>query len=102
MWQIHTCWWPGDNRNKLTLILCQTNVISISYGGQEADLPESYQTRQCAEFMKLGMQGVSIVLASGDSGTVFLSYIDLFLLSSAPGAESPRDDQRALRQTMDA
>jgi tripeptidyl-peptidase-1 len=45
-----------------------TNVISISYGGQEADLPASYQTRQCHEYMKLGMQGVSIVLASGDSG----------------------------------
>ncbi|TVY45378.1 Tripeptidyl-peptidase [Lachnellula subtilissima] len=45
-----------------------TNVISISYGGQEADLPVAYQRRQCTEFMKLGMQGVSVVLASGDSG----------------------------------
>lgn len=26
-----------------------TNVISISYGGQEADLPASYQQRQCNE-----------------------------------------------------
>ena len=43
-------------------------MISISYGGSEADLPASYQQRQCNEFMKLGMQGVSIVLASGDSG----------------------------------
>lgn len=45
-----------------------TNVISISYGGAEADLPISYQRRQCAEFMKLGLQGVSVVVASGDSG----------------------------------
>lgn len=45
-----------------------TNVISISYGGQEADLPASYQERQCNEYMKLGMQGVSLVVASGDSG----------------------------------
>ena len=45
-----------------------TNVISISYGGQEADLPASYQERQCNEFMKLGMRGHSIVVASGDSG----------------------------------
>ncbi|TVY36143.1 Tripeptidyl-peptidase [Lachnellula occidentalis] len=45
-----------------------TNVISISYGGQEVDLPIAYQRRQCTEFMKLGMQGVSVVLASGDSG----------------------------------
>lgn len=45
-----------------------TNVISISYGGQEAGLPIAYQTRQCNEYMKLGLQGVSIVLSSGDSG----------------------------------
>ena len=45
-----------------------TNVVSISYGGQEADLPASYQQRQCNEYMKLGMQGVSVVVSSGDSG----------------------------------
>lgn len=28
----------------------------------------SYQRRQCNEFMKLGMQGVSVFVASGDSG----------------------------------
>ncbi|KAJ5112796.1 hypothetical protein N7532_000841 [Penicillium argentinense] len=44
------------------------NVLSISYGSAEADLPISYQRRQCNEFMKLGMQGVSVVVASGDSG----------------------------------
>ncbi|RMY17954.1 hypothetical protein D0867_05667 [Hortaea werneckii] len=45
-----------------------TNVISISYGEQEDDLPTNYQKRQCNEFMKLGMQGVTVVIASGDSG----------------------------------
>jgi len=45
-----------------------TNVISVSYGGQEFDLPAAYQERQCAEYMKLGLQGISIVFASGDSG----------------------------------
>ncbi|KAF1990249.1 putative alkaline serine protease AorO [Aulographum hederae CBS 113979] len=44
------------------------NVISFSYGGQEFDLPIDYQTRQCNEYMKLGMQGVSLVFSSGDSG----------------------------------
>ncbi|TAQ90941.1 hypothetical protein B7494_g700 [Chlorociboria aeruginascens] len=44
------------------------NVISVSYGEQEDDLPLTYQQRQCSEMMKLGMQGVSIVFASGDSG----------------------------------
>ncbi|KAI5928203.1 peptidase S8/S53 domain-containing protein [Camillea tinctor] len=45
-----------------------TNVISISYSGAESDLPESYQQRQCAEIMKLGLQGSTIMIASGDDG----------------------------------
>ncbi|KAL1966448.1 hypothetical protein VTN77DRAFT_4590 [Rasamsonia byssochlamydoides] len=45
-----------------------TNVISVSYGGQESDYPAYYQQRQCNEFMKLGLQGVSIFFASGDDG----------------------------------
>ncbi|KAK6397550.1 hypothetical protein LTR65_006527 [Meristemomyces frigidus] len=45
-----------------------TNVISISYGEQEQDLPAYYQERQCNEFLKLGLQGTSIFVASGDTG----------------------------------
>lgn len=52
------------------------NVISISYGEQEDDLPTNYQQRQCSEMMKLGMQGVSIILASGDSGVAARSTDD--------------------------
>jgi tripeptidyl-peptidase I len=45
-----------------------TNVISVSYSGGELDLPASYIKRQCDEFMKLGMQGVTTVMSSGDYG----------------------------------
>lgn len=45
-----------------------TNVLTISYGEQESDLPAYYQQRQCNEFLKLGLQGVSIFVASGDTG----------------------------------
>ena len=45
-----------------------TNVISASYGEAEADLPYDYTHRQCNEFMKLGLQGVSMLFASGDLG----------------------------------
>ncbi|KAJ5787152.1 Peptidase S8/S53 subtilisin/kexin/sedolisin [Penicillium paradoxum] len=45
-----------------------TNVISASYGQAEADLPLAYTKRQCNEFMKLGLQGHSILFASGDYG----------------------------------
>lgn len=51
-------------------IMTEHNLItsSISYGEQEIDLPAGYQERQCNEFLKLGLQGVSIFVASGDTG----------------------------------
>lgn len=45
-----------------------TNVISISYGGGESDLPAYYLERQCNEIMKLGLQGTTVVMSSGDDG----------------------------------
>jgi tripeptidyl-peptidase-1 len=54
-----------------------TNVISASYGEAEADLPINYSKRQCNEFMKLALQGHSILIASGDYG-----------VASAPGDTS--------------
>ncbi|EWC47506.1 hypothetical protein DRE_00474 [Drechslerella stenobrocha 248] len=47
-----------------------TFVTSISYGGVEntLSLPANYQRRQCLEVMKLGLQGYTFVVASGDSG----------------------------------
>jgi len=45
-----------------------TNVISTSYGSNEADLSTKYVTRQCMEYMKLGLQGVSVIYSSGDFG----------------------------------
>lgn len=45
-----------------------SNVLSFSYLQIEAALPKSYQIRQCHEWMKLGLQGVSVIFASGDSG----------------------------------
>lgn len=60
---------PGGYKGQLQCgVYRPTNVISISYGGAEADLPISYQRRQCNEFMKLGLQGVSVLASSGDSG----------------------------------
>lgn len=60
---------PGGYKGQLMCgVYKPTPVISISYGAAEADLPISYQRRQCNEFMKLGMQGVTIFVASGDSG----------------------------------
>ena len=46
----------------------KSNVFSFSYGQIEGALPRFYQQRQCNEWMKLGLQGVSVLFASGDSG----------------------------------
>lgn len=51
-----------------------TNVISISYGGGEADLPAYYWKRQCTEILKLGLQGVTVVISSGDDGVASGAY----------------------------
>lgn len=45
-----------------------TRVVSISYGEPEVDVPKHYTERQCNEIMKLGLQGHSIFIASGDYG----------------------------------
>jgi tripeptidyl-peptidase-1 len=44
------------------------NVLSSSYAYNEGDLHPRYQRRQCHEYMKLGLQGVSVVFPSGDFG----------------------------------
>ncbi|GAM88207.1 hypothetical protein ANO11243_062380 [Dothideomycetidae sp. 11243] len=60
---------PGGYNGPLQCgVFKPTNVISVSYGEQEADLPAYYMQRQCNEFLKLGLQGVSIFFASGDDG----------------------------------
>ncbi|KAE8375728.1 Aorsin [Aspergillus bertholletiae] len=60
---------PGGYEGQLMCgVFKPTNVISVSYGEQENDLPANYQQRQCMEFLKLGLQGVSVLFASGDDG----------------------------------
>lgn len=44
------------------------SVISTSYGYNEVDLSPAYEERQCSEYMKLGLQGVTVLYSSGDNG----------------------------------
>ncbi|KIM92450.1 hypothetical protein PILCRDRAFT_123424, partial [Piloderma croceum F 1598] len=44
------------------------NVISTSYSYNEADLTPAYAARQCAEYAKLGLMGVTVLYSSGDNG----------------------------------
>ncbi|KAI1352315.1 subtilisin-like protein [Xylaria sp. FL0043] len=60
---------PGGYKGQLQCgVYKPTNVISISYGGGEADLPDFYMKRQCSEWLKLALQGTTTVISSGDSG----------------------------------
>lgn len=87
---------PGGYKGQLMCgVYAPTSVISVSYGESEFDLPANYEMRlvamaffdiplkneilprfsgllkthrQCNEFMKLGLQGTSVFIASGDYG----------------------------------
>lgn len=60
---------PGGYKGALQCgVYKPTNVISISYGASEAFFPDFYIKRQCNEWMKLALQGVTTVISSGDSG----------------------------------
>ncbi|KAG9254213.1 peptidase S8/S53 domain-containing protein [Emericellopsis atlantica] len=45
------------------------NVLSISYAWAETDFPPEYLAHQCHEFLKLGLQGVTVIVSTGDMGT---------------------------------
>ncbi|KAF4990835.1 hypothetical protein FGRMN_8216 [Fusarium graminum] len=45
-----------------------TNVVSISFAVDETTFNRHYMERQCHEWMKLALTGVSVVVAAGDRG----------------------------------
>ncbi|KAK3048434.1 hypothetical protein LTR09_010265 [Extremus antarcticus] len=61
---------PGYKHPLQCGVFKPTNVISLSYALAEFNegTPANYQKRQCNEYIKLGLQGVSVVFASGDAG----------------------------------
>ena len=46
-------------------------VISVSWVSFETMLTRAYMTRQCNEYLKLGLTGVTVLVASGDHGVSF-------------------------------
>ncbi|XDG03800.1 hypothetical protein ABKA04_003415 [Annulohypoxylon sp. FPYF3050] len=59
----------GYNKSTDCGTLSPPTVVSISYAWPEVDFPPEYLQRQCLEFLKLGLMGVTVVVASGDTGT---------------------------------
>lgn len=58
----------GYNHTEDCGLWAPTSVISTSYGYNEHDLSPAYERRQCNEYMKLGLKGVSFIYSSGDNG----------------------------------
>ncbi|EQC36389.1 hypothetical protein SDRG_06492 [Saprolegnia diclina VS20] len=54
------------------------SVVSISYADDECALPLSYRNALDLEFIKAGLRGTTIVVASGDNGVVGSWYLEDF------------------------
>jgi tripeptidyl-peptidase-1 len=61
-------------------------VISISYAWNEAAFSERYDQRQCLEYLKLGLQGVTVMAASADLGTADQTRMCRDPLTNSPNA----------------
>ena len=59
----------GYNKSVDCGTLSPPNVISISFTWSEADFPPQYLFRQCLEFLRLGLMGVTVLVSTSDWGT---------------------------------
>ncbi|KAL7940291.1 peptidase S8/S53 domain-containing protein [Trichoderma barbatum] len=66
----------GYNNSQQCGVYKPTNVISMSYEAGELFYPDAYMMRQCAEFMKLALQGTTVVVSSGDDGVGAAPYCE--------------------------
>ncbi|KAL7934122.1 peptidase S8/S53 domain-containing protein [Trichoderma chlorosporum] len=58
----------GYTGERMCGVFKPTNVISISWSPEEQERSVNYDRRQCSEWMKLGLQGVTVLGATGDFG----------------------------------
>lgn len=66
----------GWNKKEQCGVYTPPSVISTSYSYDEADLSPAYEARQCHEYMKLGLKGVSFLFSSG----MFFNLLPRFVL----------------------
>lgn len=70
----------------------RSNVISFSYGEGEDNhaIPPTYQRRQCNEWGKLGLEGISFVFPSGDDGVGTRTWKGAGICLATDGYYSPK------------
>ncbi|KAJ7657918.1 peptidase S8/S53 domain-containing protein [Mycena polygramma] len=66
-----------------------SNVISVSFARNEAEYTPFYERRQCNEYGKLGLMGVTFLFSSGDSGVAGNNKLCIFP-NGTQSAEAPR------------
>jgi tripeptidyl-peptidase I len=59
---------PGGYNSSDCGIYKPTNVISVSYANDEVAYTAAYLQRECLEYLKLGLQGVTVIVSSADFG----------------------------------
>ena len=59
---------PGGYNTSDCGTVTPAKVISVSYSHDEIDFSPAYERRQCLEYLKLGLQGVSMIFSSADFG----------------------------------
>jgi tripeptidyl-peptidase I len=58
----------GFKGERMCGLFTPTKVISVSYAQSEAELPLNYTRRNCMEWAKLGLQGVTVLVSTGNFG----------------------------------
>ncbi|KAI0028799.1 subtilisin-like protein [Vararia minispora EC-137] len=58
----------GFNHPESCGIIKPPNVVSVSYGQDEATVTPKFANRQCQEYAKLGLMGTTVLYSSGDDG----------------------------------
>ncbi|POV98878.1 hypothetical protein PSHT_13815 [Puccinia striiformis] len=61
------CKQPGGS-GKGCVLTKPANVLVITYGMSEISSPRAALVRQCEEYAKMGLMGISVIVASGDNG----------------------------------
>jgi tripeptidyl-peptidase I len=61
-------WAAGYKGKRMCGVYRPTNVVVIPYSPAEASWPDAYLKRQCNEFLKLSLRGITVVAPSGDTG----------------------------------
>jgi tripeptidyl-peptidase I len=89
--------WPGGYNSSDCGNHTPTKVITVSYAWYEAVYSPAYLQRQCYEYLKLGLQGVTVLFASGDYG---VAGTEGFASTQTPATSSPPRSENSTQSSL--